>query len=349
MAFTRDTVEQLSSDRSEPSWLREARLQAWQQFEATPMPDSTKDEDWRRTDVSKLDLSAFAPSLDGANTPALSTNNIPLPSQRERRGEGTLPAGVIFTTLEQAIKDHPDLVREHLAGQDGKFLSLNAALWAGGAFVYVPPGVQVELPLVASFGEAAEAIFPRTLIIVERGASLVYIDCFAGASSSILGATASAAEGARLSSASTQIVVRDGARLSYVSLQERGKQTWHFSTERAVVGRDAKVDLVIAALGGLVSKSYVETVLTGPGGEANLVGVVLTDGQQHIDHQTLQEHLAPHTTSNLLLKSAVKGYSQSIFAGLVRMPREAQQSDAFQEARALLLSEHAKADAIPTL
>jgi Fe-S cluster assembly protein SufD len=79
------------------------------------------------------------------------------------------------------------------------------------------------------------------------------------------------------------------------------------------------------------------------------VGVVLTDGQQHIDHQTLQEHLAPHTTSNLLLKSAVKGYSQSIFAGLVRMPREAQQSDAFQEARALLLSEHAKADAIPKL
>ena len=107
--------------------------------------------------------------------------------------------------------------------------------------------------------------------------------------------------------------------------------------------------MVIAALGGFLSKSYVETVLTGPGSEGNLVGLVLTDGQQHIDHQTLQEHLAPHTTSNLLLKSAVKGHSQSIFAGLVRMPREAQQSDAFQEARALLLSEHAKADAIPKL
>ncbi|HVA24362.1 MAG TPA: SufD family Fe-S cluster assembly protein, partial [Chloroflexota bacterium] len=166
---------------------------------------------------------------------------------------------------------------------------------------------------------------------------------------SILGLKGPAAAAARLSSASTHLVVKDGAKLSYVSLQERGEQTWHFSTERAVIGRDAKADIVIAALGGFVSKSYVETILAGPGAEGNLVGVVLTDGQQHIDHQTLQEHLAPHTTSNLLLKSAVKGYSQSIFSGLVRMPREAQQSDAFQEARALLLSEHAKADAIPKL
>jgi Fe-S cluster assembly protein SufD len=324
MAFTRETVEQLSSDRSEPAWLRQARLEAWRRFEATPMPDSTKDEDWRRTDISKLDLDAYAPSPNGANTPTLQG--------------GSLPPGVIFTTLEQAVRDCPDLVREHLAERDGKFLALNAALWAGGAFVYVPPDVQLEQPLSALFGEGAEAVFPRTLIVVDRGASLLFVDHFAGG-----------AESGALSSASTHIVVKDGARLSYVSLQERGQRTWHFSTERAEIGREAKADVVIAALGSLLSKSYVETVLTGPGGEASLVGLVLTDGQQHVDHQTLQEHLAPHTTSNLLLKSAVKGSSQSIFAGLVRMPREAQQSDAFQEARALLLSEHAKADAIPKL
>ncbi|HUZ77860.1 MAG TPA: hypothetical protein VMV93_09805, partial [Chloroflexota bacterium] len=184
MAFTRETVERLSSERSEPTWLCEARLQAWQRFEATPMPNSAKDEDWRRTDISKLDLSSFTPSLDGANTPVLT----PSPAVAgEGGGEGTLPLGVIFTTLEQAVKDHPDLVREHLSDQDGKFLSLNAALWAGGAFVYVPPDVQLALPLVASFGEGAEAVFPRTLIVVDRGASLVYIDCFAGAGASILG------------------------------------------------------------------------------------------------------------------------------------------------------------------
>ena len=326
MAFTRETVEQLSSDRSEPAWLREARLAAWQRFEAAPMPDSTKDEDWRRTDVSKLDLAAYSPSLNGANTPTL------------QAGEGALPAGVVFTTLEQAVKDCPDLVREHLAERDGKFLALNSALWAGGAFVYVPPDVQLEQPLAALFGEGAQAVFPRTLIVVDRGASLLFVDHFAGG-----------AESGALSSASTHIVVKDGGRLSYVSLQERGQRTWHFSTERAEIGREARADVVIAALGSSLSKSYVETVLTGPGGEASLVGLVLTDGQQHVDHQTLQEHLAPHTTSNLLLKSAVKGSSQSIFAGLVRMPREAQQSDAFQEARALLLSENAKADAIPKL
>jgi Fe-S cluster assembly protein SufD len=337
MAFTKQHVQELSAAHGEPAWLREARLRAWERFEGTPMPDSSRDEDWRRTDVSKLDLNAFEPSLNGANTPELS------------RSEAALPSGVVFTTLGDAVMSHPDLVREHLDDADGKFLSLNAALWAGGAFVYVPDGVQLEAPLIASYGESAQALFPRTLIVLERGASLVYIDCFGGAARTILGAKGDTAAATHLSAASTHIVVKDGAHLAYVSLQERGSQTWHFSTERAVIGRDARADLVIAALGGGVSKSYVDTVLTGPGGEANLVGLVLTDGQQHVDHQTLQEHLAPHTTSNLLLKSAVKGHSQSIFAGLVRMPREAQQSDAFQEARALLLSEHAKADAIPKL
>ena len=326
MAFTRETVEQLSSERSEPSWLREARLTAWERFEATPMPDSSKDEDWRRTDISKLDVEAFAPSTNGANTPTLVAE--------------TLPKGVIFGTLEDVLRREPELVREHLLGIEGKLGALNDAMWVGGAFMYVPPDVAVQTPIVVEHPGSGSALFPRTVIVVDRGASVTFIDRFCGGPNG---------EGEALSSASTRIVVKAGARLSYVSLQERGEQTWHFATERAMVERDAKVDFVIAALGARTSKSYVETVLDGPGGEANLVGLVLTDGQQHIDHQMLQEHRAPHTTSNLLLKSAVKGQSQSIFAGLVRMPKEAQQSDAFQEARALLLSEQAKADAIPKL
>lgn len=340
--FCREAVEQLSSDRSEPAWLREARLEAWERFEATPMPDSSKDEDWRRTDISKLDLEAFTPSLNGGDVPVLNVQAAPLEAA-QGDGEGPLPPGVVYCSLDEAVRRYPDLVREHLGESDGKFLSLNAALWSGGAFVYVPPEVHLEVPLDASHpgaggqgSGASVALFPRTLIVVDRGASLVFVDRFCPGD-------------AGFSSGATHIVVRDGGQLSYVSLQERGQETWHFSTERAVVGRDAKVDFVVAALGSRLSKSYVETTLAGPGSEANLLGLVLTDGQQHIDHQTLQEHLAPHTTSNLLLKSAVKGHSQSIFAGLVRMPREAQQSDAFQEARALLLSEHAKADAIPKL
>jgi Fe-S cluster assembly protein SufD len=326
MAFTRKAVEELSAQRSEPDWLKEARLTAWKRFEDTPMPDSSKDEDWRRTDISKLDLEAFTPALNGANAPRLAADSV--------------PKGVIFGAFDEILRNEPNLVRDHLSAIDGKFGALNEALWAGGAFVYVPADVSADAPLVVEHPGAGNALFPRTVIVLERGASLTFIDRFCGSEHG---------SGEALSSASTQIVVKEGARLSYVSLQERGSETWHFSTERAVLERDAKVDFVIAALGAGTSKSYVETVLNGPGGEANLVGLVLTDGQQHIDHQTLQEHRAPHTTSNLLLKSAVKGHSQSIFAGLVRMPKEAQQSDAFQEARALLLSEHAKADAIPKL
>ena len=304
------------------------------------MPDSSKDEDWRRTDVSKLNLAVFSPALNGANAAALS-------------GEG-LPEGVIFCSLDEAIQRYPDLVREHLAEGGNKFAELNSALWSHGAFVYVPPDVEVRTPLVATYAGVGSqesgvgaALFPRTLVIVDRGGSLVFVDHFGDASSDSRLPTPDSQ--AAFSGATTQVVAKEGARLQYVSLQERGQQTWHFSRECAIVERDAKVDFVIAALGGFLSKSYVETVLAGPGSEANLVGLVLTDGVQHIDHQTLQDHRAPHTTSNLLLKSAVKGHSQSIFAGLVRMPKEAQQSDAFQEARALLLSEHAKADAIPKL
>jgi Fe-S cluster assembly protein SufD len=297
------------------------------------MPDSSKDEDWRRTDVSKLDLAAYTASANGAGQPVL---NAP----------AELPKGVIFCTLEEAVRQYPDLVREHLGGDGNKFAALNAALWTGGVFVYIPPDVQLEVPLGASHpGVGASALFPRTLIVVERGAALTFIDRFAGLDQR----PGTPRAEAMLSSASTQVVVREAARLEYVSLQERGEQTWHFARECATVARDGRVDFVVAALGALLSKSYVETILNGPGSEANLVGVVLTDGTQHIDHQTLQDHRAPHTTSNLLLKSAVKGHSQSIFAGLVRMPKEAQQSDAFQEARALLLSEYAKADAIPKL
>jgi Fe-S cluster assembly protein SufD len=364
MSLTRNNVEEISAGRSEPAWLREARLAAWERFEATPMPDSSKDEDWRRTDISKLNLDAFTPSLNGANTPALNVEDAPL-EVGQGDGEGPLPPGVIFCSLEEAVRRCPDLVREHLAEHDGKLLALNAALWTGGAFVYVPPDVHIEVPLAASYDGLGSlvsslesprpALFPRTLIVVDRGASLVFVESLEAASAQARGqATRDSRPESQdpmsvLSSSSTHLVVKESARLAYVSLQERGAGTWHFSTERAVIGRDARADVVITALGSFLSKSYVETVLSGPGGEANLLGLVLTDGDQHIDHQTLQEHLAPHTTSNLLLKSAVKGHSQSIFAGLVRMPREAQQSDAFQEARALLLSEHAKADAIPKL
>src|SRR5579862_5163906 len=190
------------------------------------MPDSSKDEDWRRTDVSKLNLDAFSPSLNGANAPALESES--------------LPDGVIFCTLEEAIQRWPDLVREQLSAPSGKFEALNAALWSGGAFVYVPENAQVELPLVATYGSVgsgesgvAAALFPRTLVIVDRGACVTFVDHFASDDSRL-------ASHASLSSASTHLVVKEGARLQYVSLQERSQLTWHFARERAMVARDAK-------------------------------------------------------------------------------------------------------------
>lgn len=380
MPFTREAVEELSARRSEPTWLRDARLRAWQAFESLPMPDSHRDEDWRRTDISHLNLDAFSANAAsgmelcqlGSGERGQAVEELAPPSAlatADKRSalaiepaSAGLPPGVIFTSLEQAACDCPDLVRAHLDVPESKLQCLNAALWTGGAFVYVPPDTMVEAPLSAIYrerdgrerdgreqdgqprGGSQAALFPCTLIVIERGSSLVFVDHF---SNGLGGDGQEPAE--LLSSASTRIVVGEGARLQYVSLQERGRRTWHFSRQCAVVERDGHADVVIAALGSRLSKSYVDTILAGPGAEASIVGLVLTGGEQHVDHQTLQEHRAPHTTSNLLLKSAVKDRSQSIFAGLVRMPAQAQHSDAFQEARALLLSEHAKADAIPKL
>ena len=341
MELTRATVAALSTQQSEPEWLREARLQAWAAFERLPLPDSGRDEDWRRTDVSKLNFDAFELSANGHSAPSLST----VAQGEAADPAAVLPAGVIFCGLDEAVRAHPELVRPYLAPSeppDEKFSALTAALWAGGTFVYVPENVHLKVPLQATYGEAGGTAFaPRSLVIVDRGGSLVYVDCF--------GAGGSLGEGELLSAASTRVIVGEGAQVQYVGLQERGLRTWHFVTQRFSVGRDARVDVVVAGLGSRLSKSFVETSLLAPGAEANLVGVVLTDGDQHSDYQTTQAHLAPHTTSNLLLKSAVKGRSRSIFLGLVRMPQEAQQSDAFQEARALLLSEQAKADAVPKL
>lgn len=360
--LTRDAVAFQSHRAGEPGWARDRRTAAWEAFERLPMPAVTHPEAWRRTDISGLDFAAFV---------------IPRPTEKpggplhigtiardtaERAGlltyldgrpvAGALDAawaerGVIFKDLEAAVRDHPDLVQEHLfttvaAADEHRLRALHAALWSGGTFVYVPKGMEVTLPLVTQtwLGAAGGAIFPHTLLIAGEGSKVSLIELFA-----------SAPIGPRmLSSGVAELIVGAGAQVRYVSIQEWGLPMWDVgSLIRAQVHRDATLNSLVVALGGGLVKVDVESQLAGQGATSEMLGLYFGNGGQHVDFHTLQEHRAPHTTSDLLYKGAVKDTARSVFAGLIKVNPGAQKTNAFQANRNLILSEGARSDSIPKL
>ncbi|MBI3953384.1 MAG: Fe-S cluster assembly protein SufD [Chloroflexi bacterium] len=355
--FSAATVAELARLRDEPAWLRERRQSAWRIYEALPLPDR-REEEWRRVDIRALDLAAQrAFSKEGRQAaPLLELSQDGLPRagtllQHNSTSVGASLApelaakGVILCSLEEAARRYPELVQEHLGEaikpQEAKFTALASALWSGGAFVYVPKDVEVALPLhgYAYLDEPGLASFWRTIIVADRGSKVFYGDHWR---SPALG-------GQGLSAGLAEVYVKDGAQVTYVTIQDWGRQTFHFATHRAVLERDARFSSLTVGLGGILSKANVEAVQRGPGSHAELLGLCYADGRQFFDHHTLQDHGASHTTSQLLFKTALEGRSRSLFYGLIRVREGAQQTDSFQTSRNLLLSERAKADAIPVL
>lgn len=349
-----------------PDWLRERKLADLRTYHELPAPDSATMEDWRRTDLSSLDLTALrpvgpdpvGPEPDAAlrlNFERGGESGALLLQQAGRKTSVRVPRsltaqGVVVSTLEEAALTHRELVRRHLEHEvvpaaAGKFAALNAGFWRGGVFVLVPRGVKAEVPVWATFaggdgsGEGIETVLPRTLVVVEEGASLVFTDEY----------SAGPARGGRVSSAVTEVILGDGASIQYLVLQEWPEDVTHVATHRVHVGRDARVELVVAATGAAVSKVYMEVAMMGPGGTARISGLVIGDGRQHFDYQSLQDHFAPNCLSDLLVKGALRDEAVSIYSGLIKIRKEAQHSDAYQANRNLLLSGKARTDSIPKL
>ena len=336
------------------------RRQAWENLQTLPWP-TTKDEPWRRTDISGLELDTFrfpaAPDLDGL-PPAPKELTRPLVGDRhggqlilapqgvERHMDPELEAqGVVFVDLATAEQQHTDLLMQIL-GQvvrpaEGKFAALAAALARNGAFVYVPKGVQVKDPLhTLVWGPGARlAYLDHVVIWVDEGASLTYVHETASPTEEELAFHAGIVE----------ILVADGASLRFVELQSWGEHMWHFTHERARVGRDASLDWVFGALGSHLTKNFTDVDLVAPGATARVSGFYFTDGVQHLDHDTQQNHLAPYTTSDLLYKGALKGRSRSVWQGMIYVAPGAVGTDGYQANRNLILSPHARADSIPGL
>ena len=312
-----------------PAVSQALRTQAFEEFRALPVP-SQETEEWRYTDLSGFGLS-FDPRTSGH--PAMTTSNQDLDG-----------SGVIFCDLDEAGERHPDLVEAHLHGLvptgRTKFTALHAAFRSGGTFVYVPPDVRVELPLqtLTYLHADGAAVFPHTLLIADRGADVTFIDRYA-----------SPDLGRALSDAIAEVYVGDGARVRYASIQEWGSGVTHLAVQRAQVGRDAEFRSLAVGFGASLARAEAETVLAGQGGYSEMLGIFFADGSQHFDHRSVQDHIAPNCTSDLLYKGALRDASRAVYSGWVHVRPGAQKTNAMQTSRNLVLSEHAKADAIPNL
>lgn len=362
--FTADQVEIHSTQRDEPDWLRASRKAAHEVYASTPMPD-TRPEEWRYTPIRDLlDLGAF--SLAGQHAPVAKITDLPAALREQtatdaensgrlvqigasvvtREVADELAAkGVIFTSLEQAVREHPELVQKHLGSavkaKDGKFAAQNAAFWAGGTFLYVPANLKVDLPLrsIRWIDGEGTSVFGRTLVVAEEFAEVALIEELGSADF----------DAATYSNGAVEIIAEEGAKVTYVSLQRFGAKVSHLTTDRLVAGRDAKVTSLYVAMGSDLTRADITCRLQAPGAHVDMLGAYIAEGTQHLDHETFQDHIAPHASSNLLFKGALLDQGRSVFRGLINVHPKAQRTDAYQTNRNLILSQGARADSLPNL
>jgi Fe-S cluster assembly protein SufD len=344
-----------------PDHVRRLRTRAFEEFLALPLP-SPQTEEWRYTDLSGFEL-AFTPWVAGGHADDL--DGVPEEILRavgdvgDRAGlqiqhnsevmvthldPALASRGVIFTDLSRAALEHPDLVEPRLHAlvptSRTKFTALHAAFRTGGTFLYVPAGVAVEVPLqsLTYLDAPGAAVFPHSLIVAEEDSEVTFIDRYASPP----------LEGA-LSDAVTEIHAGPAARVRYVSIQDWGEGVTHLAVQRARVGRDADVRTTAVGFGGSLARVEAGSVLAEPGGSSEMLGVYFADGDQHFDHRSLQDHVAPDCYSDLLYKGALRDESRAVYSGWVMVRPGAQKTNAMQTNRNIVLSENAKADSIPNL
>ena len=316
-----------------------ARREQLERYRALPLP-TTKDEHWRFTDLAGFDPDAW--TVDGAEAIAEPASLLDLDvAALARAGEGGIeieraPDGLRF----EALSDDHELMHS-LVGWDEKFAAHNAALWEHGLLVHVPPGLVVEKPLYVRVANAVEggSLFWRLLIVAEPESRFAVIEEYASASPEL----------SSYSNAAVEIVVRQGAKVEYVSIQNYSRSTWHFASHHARVERDAELDWVTAGFGSAKGKVRIQNDLAGPGATSRVTGAYFADGTQHLDYDTFQEHIAPSTTSDFAFKGALRDTARAVWRGMIRVEEGAQKTNAYQENRNLLLSKTAHADSIPGL
>jgi Fe-S cluster assembly protein SufD len=228
-----------------------------------------------------------------------------------------------------------------LVASEDPVVARNEAGWEGGAFVYVPRGVKVDAPIVVTVvqAQAQTALQWRTLVVLEEGAEAEVWEQYVSAED----------DTDALFNTVVELSVGQNANLRYVCAQGLSEKSWIFGSQRAVVERDGALDWIALGFGAGNGRVAMETNLAGPGADAKVTGAYATHGRQHLDYATTQEHAAANTTSDLAFRGILDGRSNTVWSGMIKVDPDAQQIDAFQESRNLLLTKNAHADAIPGL
>ena len=337
-----------------------ARTAARNAFDALPMPGRT-DEAWRFSNYKALDLSPFAKAslpFDGDRDRLLKRSNGLEKAAgkmvfandtllaREVLAESLAQKGVIWKPLELAAKEHSELFQKHFMAHgaplgSAKFAALHAASVKTGTFLYVPRGVEIDLPIEVFHWLSGEgnSTFPHTLLIAEENSKVTLVDYFMGADPGAAG----------LAIGFNDLYVGAGAQLNYVCVQNWSRQTLAFQVNNTVVGRDASAKSLNVNLGGHYARTESASRLTGEGGRSDMLAVTVGEGDQEFDQRTFQDHLAPGAYSDLLYKNALDDASRTIFAGMIKVEPGAHRTDAYQKVRNLLLSDEAEANSMPGL
>jgi Fe-S cluster assembly protein SufD len=346
----------LAKRDGESGFILDFHKAAWDTYQSLPMP-TLRDEPWRRTDLKGLRTQDLILATQATSEPPQELID---PLIGEKHGgqiiltangakvtldEDIAAKGVIFTDLKTAEEKYPDYLEKILgkvvSPSEGKFAALAAALAQNGVFLYIPKGVEVDLPFHSLlWGSGTNtAYLSHLLIYLEEGASATYMH-----------EAASVTEvGQSMHAGNVEIYVGPSASLKFVELQSWGQHVWNFSHERVRVEQNGKLEWIFGAIGSKLTKNFSTLDLAGEGAEGRISGFYFTDHQQHLDHDTQQNHLAPHTTSDLIFKGALSGESRSVWQGMIYVAKEASKTDGYQANRNLILSPKARADSIPGL
>lgn len=314
----------MSIDHEMPAWLAARRTAAKERFDALSWPDQSIEE-WKHTDLAGFDPERYTPA-----SPVFTV-------------DAEHDDGVRVIPLAQADPAFAEdlLGRNGVPDHEAKFAAWNEA-YGEGVIVHVPRGVAATTPVRIGphIRANGDIIFPRLIVLAEEGSQVTVVDGYADS-------PMVRADGACV--ARIDLYAEQNATVNYICVQDHPQTVFHFALLRAFAGRDATVRTLVASLGARLSRTVNQAMLDGQGAHAELLGVAFGDHDQHIDNRTLQLHRAPHTTSDLYYKGALKGHARSVYSGLVDLEKDALQADAQQANRNLMLSEHAHADATPFL
>jgi Fe-S cluster assembly protein SufB len=359
-----DVVRQISKMKEEPEWMLEFRLTALKHFQERPMPN------WG-PDISRLDLDDIYYYVRPAESEGRSWDDVPdsIKQTFDRLGipeaerkflagvgaqyesemvyhsvqEHLKEQGVIFVSIEDGLRHYPDLFREYfgtvIPHTDNKFAALNSAVWSGGSFVYVPPGVKVDLPLQAYFRLNVANIgqFERTLIIVDEGAQVHYVE----------GCTAPVYTTDSFHSGVIEIIVKDNARCRYTTIQNWSINVYNLVTQRSIVNAGATMEWVDANMGSQVTMKYPSCYLVGEGAHGEILSMAFAAENQTQDTGGKVVHVAPNTSSKITSKSISKGGGRASYRGLLKVHEGAVNSKSSVVCDALLLDEDSRSDTYP--